>query len=185
VFFGWEETFDGDDYLVYGPDREWLLEHPEARDWSRRKQYRLVKEAGGCVIHAHPFRQHYYIQTIYLAPDLIDAVEAANAGNHEQHYDALAMRYAARLSLPVTAGSDIHHIKQAEDGNLYGMYVNKKLESPADFVAAIKNPSALQLKTEKGRFESRENEPIDIPLEILDKNERPISQDFWGFLEQP
>ena len=29
VFFGWEETFDGcDDYLVYGLDKKWLMEHP-------------------------------------------------------------------------------------------------------------------------------------------------------------
>ncbi|MDR0878680.1 MAG: histidinol-phosphatase, partial [Treponema sp.] len=28
VFFGWEETFDGaDDYLIYGLDKAWLLEH--------------------------------------------------------------------------------------------------------------------------------------------------------------
>ena len=25
VFFGWEETFEEDDYLVYGLDKEWLL----------------------------------------------------------------------------------------------------------------------------------------------------------------
>ena len=29
VFFGWEETYDGQDFLVYGLDKEWLLNHPE------------------------------------------------------------------------------------------------------------------------------------------------------------
>ncbi|MDR3174811.1 MAG: PHP domain-containing protein, partial [Treponema sp.] len=69
-----------------------------------------VRAAGGCVIQAHPFRQHYYIQGVSLAPELIVGVEAANAGNQEQYYDALAARYAAKLGLPVTAGSDIHHL---------------------------------------------------------------------------
>ena len=29
VFFGWEETFDGQDFLIYGLDKEWMLKHPE------------------------------------------------------------------------------------------------------------------------------------------------------------
>jgi len=47
VFFGWEETFDGDDYLVYGLDKEWLLQHPEARYWTRKEQYETVSCGGG------------------------------------------------------------------------------------------------------------------------------------------
>ena len=126
VFFGWEETFEGDDYLVYGLDKEWLLEHPEARHWTRREQYRAVQAAGGCVVHAHPFRQHDYIREVCLAPRLIDAVEVAYAGNQEQYYDILALRYAEKLGLPLSAGSDIHHIKQAEAGDLYGVYLREK-----------------------------------------------------------
>jgi hypothetical protein len=183
VFFGWEETFDGDDYLVYGLDKDWLLEHPEAKGWSRKEQYRAVKESGGCVVHAHPFRQHYYIQNVCLIPELIDAVEAANAGNHEQFYDALAMRYATKLGLPVTAGSDIHHLEQAKSGNTYGVYLDTKLESAADFAAAIRGGAIGKLKTGTDRCKSHGDERIDLPLEILDKNERCVSRDFWDFLE--
>ena len=39
VFFGWEEGFDGDEYLIYGLDKEWLLQHPEVRTWTRKDQY--------------------------------------------------------------------------------------------------------------------------------------------------
>jgi hypothetical protein len=184
VFFGWEETFDGDDYLVYGLDKDWLLEHPEARTWSRKEQYQAVKAAGGCVVHAHPFRQHYYIQTVYLIPELIDGVEAANAGNHEQFYDALALRYADKLGLPYSAGSDIHHLEQVKSGNLYGVYLDTKLESASDFAAAIKNNAIGKLKTATGRCKSHGDERIDLPLEILDKNERRISRDFWDFLKK-
>jgi hypothetical protein len=183
VFFGWEETFEGDDYLVYGLDKGWLLKHPEARTWSRAEQYHLVKEAGGCVVHAHPFRQHHYIRQVWLAPDLIDGVEVANAGNHEQYYDALAMRYAVKLGLPVTAGTDIHHIDQAATGDLYGIYLDKKLESAGDYVTAIKAGAVNNLKTEAGRCESWGDEAVNLPVRILDKNERCVSRDIWAFLK--
>jgi hypothetical protein len=187
VFFGWEETFGGDDYLVYGLDKGWLLEHPEARRWTRKEQYQAVKAAGGCVVHAHPFRQHYYIRKVYLVPNLVDAVEAANAGNREQYYDVLAMRYAAKLGLPITAGSDIHHVDQAEAGDLYGVYLENKLERASDFAAFIRNGGIRDLgslKMEAGRLESWGDEAINVPLEILDERERLVSGDLWGFLEQ-
>ncbi|MCL2759901.1 MAG: histidinol-phosphatase, partial [Treponema sp.] len=81
VFFGWEETFDGcDDYLIYGLDKDWLLAHPECRTWTRGEQYRAVREAGGCVVQAHPFRQRDYIQRVVLSTGCVDAVEIVNGG---------------------------------------------------------------------------------------------------------
>jgi hypothetical protein len=75
VFFGWEETFEGcDDYLVYGLDKSWLLEHPECRNWTRAEQYREVNAAGGCVVQAHPFRQHDYIRRVILSPGCVHGV---------------------------------------------------------------------------------------------------------------
>jgi hypothetical protein len=187
VFFGWEETYDGDDYLVYGLDREWLLEHPEAARWSRKTQYEAVRAAGGCVIHAHPFRQHYYIQKVSLAPELIDGVEAANAGNQDRSYDALAALYAAKLGLPVTAGSDIHHLEQARAGEFYGVCLDRKLKGASDFAALIRKglPGGLgALKIEAGRCERSGDESISIPQEILDRNGRTAWTDFWDFMER-
>jgi predicted metal-dependent phosphoesterase TrpH len=186
VLFGWEETFGGDDYLIYGLDRDWLLAHPEARTWSRMEQYQAVRAAGGCVVHAHPFRQHFYIRMVHLAPRLIDAVEAANAGNREQSYDALAVRYAAKLGLPMTAGSDIHDTDQALGGDLFGVYLEHKPETARDFAAVVKNGGLRgreALKVTADRLESRGKETITLPLEILDEGERRVSGDFWGFLE--
>jgi hypothetical protein len=187
VFFGWEEGYEGDDYLIYGLDKEWLLEHPEAETWTRKAQYGAVRAAGGCVIHAHPFRQHAYIRKICLAPKFIDGVEAANAGNIEPFYDALALRYASKLGLPVTAGSDIHHLMQARKGDLYGVYLDKRLEGAPGFAALIRaglprGPGSL--KTGEGRCESQGDEAISIPLEILDGNGKKAWTDFWDFLER-
>ena len=152
VFFGWEESFDGDDYLIYGLDKEWLLEHPEAAHWTRQEQFEEVKRYGGCVVHAHPFRHCFYIMRIHLFPDLVDAVEAANSGN-EQSCDALALAYANRSNVPVTGGSDIHYAGDIRPNTVFGVYLDKKMESISDYVSAIKNNTISALKTSKARFD--------------------------------
>jgi hypothetical protein len=151
VFFGWEETFDGDDYLVYGLGKEWLLEHPEAAHWTVQQQYREVHKYGGCVVQAHPFRDRPYIPRIYLSPGWVDAVEAANAGN-DRAADALAMRYAKSLDIPVTAGSDIHDTSQLETGPIYGVYLDKKMETLQDYVNAIRENAIAGLQAPEDRW---------------------------------
>jgi hypothetical protein len=179
VFFGWEETFDGaDDYLVYGLDKAWLLEHPESRSWSRGEQYRIVNEEGGCVVQAHTFRQHFYIPVVHLSSGCVNAVEAANAGNHEQSYDALAMRYAQKLKLTVTAGSDIHTVDQfnrsGQSGgeDIFGIYLNKKMETIADYVTAIKENKIAGLRASPGRCNYHGDETVSLPVDIRDKNDK-------------
>lgn len=150
VFFGWEETFDGDDYLVYGLGKEWLLEYPEAVNWSVPEQYREVRKYGGCVVQAHPFRDRAYIPCIYLSPRWVDAVEVVNGGN-DPSFDALAMHYARSLNLPVTAGSDIHGTDQLETGPVCGVYLDKKMETIQDYVQAIRENAIAGLLMPEGR----------------------------------
>jgi hypothetical protein len=182
VFFGWEETFDGDDYLVYGLDKDWLLKHPEAAYWTRREQYEMVHRYGGCVVQAHPFRQHYYIQEIHLSTGCVDGVEVANAGNHEQSYDALAMQYAQRLGIPVTAGSDIHEAAQLYTDMVFGVYLDKKMETIQDYVTAIRENTLGGLHINPGRCDLQGNEILRLPVDIRDAEDRSTNQDVWDFL---
>jgi hypothetical protein len=182
VFFGWEETFDGDDYLVYGLDKEWLLRHSEASRWSRREQYETVNAAGGCVVQAHPFRQRYYIDCIHLSTGCVNAVEAANGGNEESSDDALAMAYAQRLGLPVTAGSDIHQVDQLQTETMFGVYLDKKMTAISDYVAAIKTNTLSGLFISPGRCDFRGDEPITLPVDIRDARDRSTRQDIGEFL---
>ena len=184
VFFGWEETFDGcDDYLVYGLDKEWLMEHPEARTWTRAEQYHAVKAAGGCVVQAHPFRQHYYIHKLILSAGCVDAIEAANAGNTEQSYDALAMRYAQKLRLPVTAGSDIHDARLISEDCLYGVVLDKELNTIDDYVSAIRNNTIIGISACEHRCDYSGNETVRIPLDIRDRNDMSTGKSWEEFLE--
>jgi hypothetical protein len=172
VFFGWEETFDGcDDYLVFGLDKAWLLDHPECRYWTRGEQYSAVKEAGGCVVQAHPFRQYYYISKIVLSAGCVDGVEAANNGNDNPSFDALAYRYAKKIGKTITAGTDIHDVSSIYSGSISGVYFNRRLKNIKDFSTAILNNETAGIKTTRN-FNLNCASSVTIPVEIRDGNDR-------------
>jgi len=182
VFFGWEETFEGcDDYLIYGLDQEWLFEHPEVRHWTRSEQYRAVRNGGGCVVQAHPFRQRHYIHRIILSRDCVDGVETANAGN-EQNSDTLAYHYAKNIGKTMTAGTDIHEAFLINCGQLYGVYVDKKLNSISDYVRIILNNQISGLRTEINRFDFHGTDCIKLPVEILNENDMVTSKNWKGYI---
>jgi hypothetical protein len=175
VFFGWEETFDGDDYLIYGLDKAWLLEHPEMVRWTREEQFREVRRYGGCVVHAHPFRQHSYIGVIHLAPYFVDALEAANAGNHKAIYDAQAFEYARMLGLPAVAGSDIHSAGNLDREMPFGIELETKLSSIKDYVSLILGKGNIALHIPRGRCECRRfdgENPLALKVEIRDRKDK-------------
>jgi hypothetical protein len=182
VFFGWEETFKGDDYLIYGLDKAWLLEHPEVRRWTRKEQFETVRASGGCVVQAHPFRAAPYINVIHLSTVLVDAVEIANRGNLPA-WDALAAKYARRLDVPATAGSDIHSAGDIPIGEpVYGVVLNEKLSSPADYARAIKKNAIAALRVPEGRGEFAGDLTPRIPVDIRDGDDNSTWQDIWEFI---
>ena len=181
VFFGWEETFEGDDYLVYGLDKEWLLQYPEAAEWTRKEQFEEVRRYGGCVVQAHPFRQYYYINRICLS-GCVDAVEAANSGN-ERSFDALAWVYAKKLNVPVTAGSDIHRAEDVRPETVFGVYLDKKMDTIADYVNAVRNGTIRALKVPAGRFDLLGDERVQLPVVLRDEQDRQTGKSLRDFLE--
>lgn len=141
VFFGYEAGYNGTEFLIYGVDVEWLIRHPEIKEASVKEQSELIHNAGGMVIHAHPFREEFYIPEIRLFPEYVDGVEGINA-THSCHksknhnvpeYDDRAVEYANKHHLPITAGSDIHST------NLFGGGVafKRRLSSIQDYCKAI------------------------------------------------
>lgn len=141
VFFGWEAGFQGTEFLIYGLDPTWLLNHPEIKDASIEEQYRIVHAAGGIVIHAHPYREEAYIPQIRLYPEYVDGVETVNATHSNSHslshnkkeFDNLAYEYALKYNLPMTAGSDIHSTDLFGGGMLF----DHRLHTIKDFIDAV------------------------------------------------
>lgn len=134
VFFGWEETYEGQDFLIYGLDKEWLLAHPEMEHWTIAEQFKEVDGYGGLVIQAHPFRDRSYIPKIRLFPKLVHGVEVINASNYDDE-NQRAYMYAKQYNLPITAGADSHH----HDIICSGIAVEHKFESIDDYIKLIKN----------------------------------------------
>lgn len=143
VFFGYESNYQGTEFLIYGVDVAWLIQHPEIRDATIREQYEWVHEAGGMVIHAHPFREEPYIPEIRLFPEYVHGVEGINA-THSSHlskshndpaFDRKAIAYSQKHRLPMTAGSDVH--STCIFGG--GMAFKRRLRDIRDFCHAIRS----------------------------------------------
>lgn len=116
VFFGWETSYGGPDFLIYGLDQEWLKKHPEMLSWSVEEQYKYVHADGGYVVQAHPFRIRPYIKKVCLYPDSVDAVEVINVGNCNEDFDRQAQAYAKEHNLPELAGTDDHGREEWRSG---------------------------------------------------------------------
>ena len=176
VFFGWEENFDGDEYLIYGLDQSWMLEHPEMIRWTRKQQHDAVRAAGGCVVQAHPFRARGYNHAITLSPSITDGAEGFNAAN-EMPWNTLALRYAQVMGLPVTAGSDNHCADTMTAEKLAGVTFDRPLRSIRDYVHAIveKRPFGLHLPVQPPVW--TESVTPDLPTTWLDENGSPVARD--------
>ena len=136
VFFGIEQTFDGDDYLIYGPDKKWLLSHPEIETMTHEDLFDYANDLGWLVVQAHPFRQRHYIQAIHIHFRHIHAIETYNAANQPIEND-LAAAFAAAYHLPTTSGSDIHDVSDIVSAS--GMTFNTPLRSVHDYVRRVKS----------------------------------------------
>ncbi len=175
VFFGLEQNIHHDEYLIYGLTKEYMKAHPEMEHWTRREQLEEVHKAGGCVIQAHPFRMRDYMDRIRLGLHFCDGIEVANAGNSPLD-DARAWRYGREFNLLMTAGSDNHC---GANWPLYGVVLENRLTSIADYVKIIRNRDSVQLHIPEGRLELAEPPVIDKRHHayMLDDQERDISAD--------
>ena len=181
VFFGWEERYDGDEFLIYGLDQAWMLEHPEMERWTRGEQFEQVHSAGGCVVQAHPFRERSYIHTIHLSTGCVDAVEGVNSDNSAE-CNGMGLRYAALLGLPVTAGSDNHCAETMKPELLSGVVFDHPLTDVHDYVRAIRQKEPFQIHGGP-RMEWNETIQPHTPVEFRGPDDRVFSSDLLRFMK--
>jgi len=172
VFFGLETRFDGDEYLIYGLSKDWLLDHPDMPGWSRCEQFERVDADGGLVVHAHPFRERKYIPEILLAPYHVHAVEVANFGNPPE-FDGRAYHYAKHYALPMTAGSDIHSEAMAGKGTM-GVSFDEPLLTIHDFVSRVK-AGRCGIIAPKGRFPGKPDVNFGLGIRLLGRDGREVA----------
>ena len=152
VFFAWGQNYEGDEYLIYGPDKSWLLAHPDIIHWSRARQLEEIHKAGGAVIQAHPFRNRDYIKHILLAPKYCDGIEVANTGNFAYN-DVCALRYAREYGFFTTAGSDNHNSAKAEPARLMGVETDERLPDMPTFARLLRERRGVRPIIPPGRFD--------------------------------
>ena len=180
VFFGWEQYFEDDEYLIYGLDKAWLLDHPEVEHWTRREQFEQVRRYGGCVVQAHPFRERDYIRHVRLGHLYYDGVEAANAAN-TQYADAAAYCYAKAHGLPMTAGSDNHYSHGGLDVNnrIMGIALDQRMESIGDLVQMIRNKEPIGLHVPDGRWDVKADAPYIKAYNLNEQEKLVQTQKDW------
>ena len=184
VFFAWEQNYDGDEYLVYGPDKAWLLSHPDVEHWSRKKQLEEIHKAGGAVIQAHPFRDRDYIKYVQLGLRYCDGIEVANTGNRPYN-DLYAKRYADAYDLLVTAGSDNHHSANADPANLMGVELKERLTDIRDFARLIRTRGFIRPIIPEGRFDVAPEDAPHLRAYWIDEDNPdfvrvPVEEGFLG-----
>ena len=147
VLFGIEYAWSGCDLLIYGIDKQWLLDNPDCAEIDVHEFCDRVHKAGGIVVHAHPFREADYIRDMKFLPLYTDGVEVYNAGNRDPVWNDRALWYAEQYGFVKTAGSDCHHAVPDAPGRFAGVYTANKIETIQDYVKAVKYGEIEDLKT--------------------------------------
>lgn len=142
VFFGIEYSYLGTDLLTYGVDEAWLKAHPEVMEIGVKQYIKLIHDSGGMVVHAHPFREAWYIDTIRLLPYDVDAVEVFNAGNHDPEFNRRADWYADSYGLIKVAGSDRHDDRSQAQG---AVVFEQRLETVQDYISLVRQDRIARL----------------------------------------
>ena len=136
ILFGIEEGVgDGKEVLLYGITPQFLYDHPEIRDCDLPHLSRIVREAGGFFVQAHPFRVRDYIPRPWeaLDPDLFDGVEIYNACNPPLD-NLRAVQWAANNGLPPIAGSDRHYMGHCEN---FGILVDRRIRTEEELAQVL------------------------------------------------
>lgn len=136
VFSGIESSYRGTDFLIYGLDKKWFLDNPDIMSMDKRTQLKFIRQSGGFIIQAHPFREASYIDHIRLYPDCVDGVEVINACRTDKE-NKMARLYAETYDFIMTAGSDNHN--GGKRRKFAGMEFEHPLKNEFDYIESLKN----------------------------------------------
>ncbi len=132
------ETKLGNDILVYGFDREFLLEYPYLYRMEYQEFYKLIRKNNYLAFQAHPYR--YGMQPV--EPICYDGIEIVNTHPRHKSHNLLAFRFALEHGLYVIGGSDAH---ADEDIGRGGVMLPQGIETPKDLVAFYRENGSPEL----------------------------------------
>ena len=135
IYFGFEYSLQGNDFLIYNFGEEKILAYPEIMSDKFEVMAERVRGEGGFIIHAHPFRNESYI--VYpgrVFPEHTDAAEVVNTAHWNPDYDKKALEYAEKYNLYKFSGSDTHHTQSVKGGIAFAQMP----ESLEDMLSLVK-----------------------------------------------
>ncbi len=90
--------------LVYGVGTDFLKKHPSVYFYTQEELYKAVKENGGVLVQAHPFRGG----TTVLDTNYLDGIEISCHPLYKNSYTEEILKLAGERNLAVTVGGDYH-----------------------------------------------------------------------------
>ncbi len=120
------------DYLIYGIDKDFLIENECIYDYSLEKLYTICHQKGYLMIQAHPFRDN-----MQRAPfDLIDGIEVFNGCIKSNSRNDMAMDYGKKTNKILTSGSDFHRLEDLATG---GIITTKEIKTTKQLIEVLKS----------------------------------------------
>ncbi|MCQ2455320.1 MAG: PHP domain-containing protein [Clostridia bacterium] len=138
VIYGLEEAVgDGKEVLLYGISPDLIAKYPEFREINLKRLSEVVREDGGLVIQAHPYRQRNWITNIdnMLDVNCLDGYEGHNLNNTKEENEK-AVALAEKNGLLITAGSD-NHSYRAE--GRFGISCSHRIKNEKELAQVLKN----------------------------------------------
>jgi predicted metal-dependent phosphoesterase TrpH len=146
VYFGFEFCCDGgNEFLIYNFGKEKLRDYPNIMTDDICNVLTKVRNEGGFIIHAHPFRTAPFIKNPgKIFPEYIDGVEVINTANASNEMNLLALKYAEKYNLLKFSGSDAHTVYPQKGGIAF----TAKPESSDDIFTMVLNKDYMILGDE-------------------------------------
>ena len=146
VLYGIEVSMDRyttEHMLVYGVDEQFLLENPAVYDMTQQEMYRLVHEAGGVMVQAHPMRRD---KNLLMDPAYLDGVEVNCHPLYRYSYAKEMAELAKSNHWILTCGGDYHadtHRVQC------GMYLPDSITDGVQLGQYLKTADAVRLRVQE------------------------------------
>lgn len=133
VIFGIEHACPGGEFLCFGLDLEFLLNHPEIPTLDLDRFVTLAHQHNILVIQAHPYR--WAPAGTPLRLDILDGIEAYNAGNAPE---ANRIATAVPGDFIRTAGGDIHRADDSRIGTV-GIQLPYRVRNSRELAQALRH----------------------------------------------
>lgn len=145
VIFGLEEGYGkGKECLIYGLTPELIAGCADFSKLPIKELSAFVRENGGMIFCAHPFRQRGYITDPSDEPDmtLFDGIEVYNRGNTDED-NLTAEIFAKKHNLLTIAGGDIH---STGGFGFSGISLPERVHDGKELVAALRKADFTLVK---------------------------------------